>query len=158
MLTIVALATGQPAKAECSFTIYGPTVNGNNVRYRVERRGDGSDTYVQTVYYRTVNITAYAGQHYTAVSGQLQFAPNDNTKYIDIEELTPTNDAFIYQKDITERSYKLEITDRMGIPLTEEVRTITSGTSINPSTAYDPHTYTIDEYQFLITDFAAANH
>ncbi|MBO7137624.1 MAG: hypothetical protein J6V92_04070, partial [Bacteroidaceae bacterium] len=104
VLTIVALATGQQANAECSFTIYEPTVSGNTARFRVDRRGDGSDTYVQTVYYRTVNITAFAGQHYTAASGQLNFGPNDNTKYVNVEELTPTNNAYIYQKDLTERS------------------------------------------------------
>jgi hypothetical protein len=151
VLTIVALLTGQQAIAESNFFIYGPTVSGNTARFRIER--NGSSDYVQTVYYRTVSLTAYAGQHYTAVSGQLQFGPNDNTKYVDVEELTPTNNAFIYQKDMTERSYKLEVTDRMGIPYEELVRTITnSGTSINPSTAYDPHTYTLSSSQFLITD------
>lgn len=153
LLTIVALALGQQAIAECSFFIYGPTVSGNKATFRIERRGDGSDTYTQTVYYRTVNITAFAGQHYTAASGQLNFGPNDNTKYVNVEELTPTNNAYIYQKDLTERSYKLEVTDLMGIPLDELERTITnSGTSVNTSTAYDQQSYTIYSSRFLVTD------
>ena len=153
LLTIVALAMGQQANAECSFYIYGPTVSGNKASFRIERRGEFSDVYTQTVYYRTVNITAFAGQHYTAVSGQLEFGPNDNTKYVNVEELTPTNNAYIYQKDMTERSYKLEVTDLMGIPLHELVRTITnSGTSVNTSTAYDPQSYTIYSSRFLVTD------
>ena len=153
LLTIVALALGQQANAECKFYIYGPTVSGNKASFRIERRGDVGDEYYQTVYYRTVNITAFAGQHYTAASGQLNFGPNDNTKYVNVEELTPTNNAYIYQKDLTERSYKLEVTDLMGIPLDELERTITnSGTSVNTSTAYDQQSYTIFSSRFLVTD------
>lgn len=151
VLTIVALATGQPANADSSVHIYEPTFSGGKARFQVSRTS--GDAFAQTFYYRTINLTAYAGQHYTAVSGELNFAPDEHTKYIYVEEMTPEDNAYIYQNGITERSYKLEVTDLMGITLSEQTRTITNcGTSVDPSTAYVQHNYTIYAGQINVTD------
>ena len=150
VLTIVALAMGQPAKADGYFTIYEPTFSGSKAKFRVTR---GGYQFAQTVYYRTISITAYPGQHYTELSGKLEFGVGEMEKAVYVEEMTPTSNAYKYQNGITERSYKLEVTNLQGLTLAEQTRTITNcGTSVDPTTAFVAHNYTINSGQINVTD------
>ncbi len=150
VLTIVALATGLPAKADGYFTIYEPTFSGSKAKFRVTR---GGYQFAQTVYYRTISITAYPGQHYTELSGKLEFDVGEMEKAVYVEEMTPTSNAYKYQNGITERSYKLEVTNLQGLTLAEQTRTITNcGTSVDPSTAFVAHDYFIHEGSFMVYD------
>ena len=150
VLTIVALAMGQPAKADGYFTIYEPTFSGSKAKFRVTR---GGYQFAQTVYYRTISITAYPGQHYTELSGKLEFGVGEMEKAVYVEEMTPTSNAYKYQNGITERSYKLEVTNLQGLTLAEQTRTITNcGTSVDPSTAFVAHDYFINEGSFMVYD------
>lgn len=152
VLTIVALATGQPAKAD-GITIYEPTIDGKYARFTVGRTG-GSD-YPMTVYCHTVSITAYAGQHFKEWSGMLEFKAGERNKYVAVEEMTPTDNAYKYQNGITERSYKVEVTDLQGFLLAERTRTMTNcGISVDPSTAFVAHNYTIFSGSVGVDDYA----
>ena len=113
-LTIVALATGQTAWAESTWTVEVTDHNDNtNVTTFTITRSE--KTYAQTVLYRTVGLSAYAGQHFTATSGSISFGKNEDSKTVEVTEKTPAaNAAYKYQSGSTSRSYKLEVTDRAG--------------------------------------------
>lgn len=83
-------------------------------------------TTEQTVYYRTVALTAIAGQHFTQTSGTVTFAVGDSTKVIPVSERTPSGDAYKYQTG-TSRTYRFEVLDEGGFELAHKDRTITSG-------------------------------
>ena len=80
----------------------------------------------QTVYYRTVGLTAVAGQHFTERSDAVTFAVGDSAKVINVTERTPNADAYKYQTG-TSRTYRFEVLDEGGFELAHRDRTITSG-------------------------------
>ena len=88
-------------------------------------------TYAQTVFYRTVNLSAYAGQHYTAVNGTLTFGIGETVKKVAVTRTTPGTDAYKYQNDNTTRSYRFEVTDQGGFYLASKDFTFTTGTSFS---------------------------
>lgn len=91
VLTIAALATGQTAWAESTWTVEVTSHNDNtNVTTFTITRSE--KTYAQKVLYRTVGLTAYAGQNFTAVSGELEFLANEDTKTVTVTEKTPNAD------------------------------------------------------------------
>ena len=49
------------------------TVSGTGNTFTITRSGEGTNV-AETVLYRTVSLSAYAGQHFTAKSGTLDFA------------------------------------------------------------------------------------
>ena len=75
VLTIVALAMGQTAWAESTWTVTNN--NGNSNTFTIKRSETG---YVQKVLYRTISLSAYAGQHFTAKYGELEFKEDEDTK------------------------------------------------------------------------------
>ena len=83
-------------------------------------------TTEQTVYYRTVALTAIAGQHFTQTSGSVTFAVGDSTKVINVTERTPSGDAYKYQTG-TSRTYRFEVLDDGGFELAHKDRSITNG-------------------------------
>ena len=115
------------AAASSTFSIAG---SGN--QFIVSRSGEGTN-YAETVRYRTVSLSAYAGQHYTANYGTLAFAADQTaiTNYVTVT--TPSTAAYRYQTGAS-RSYRFEITDIGGFPITNAVRSITTGTQL--STTY----------------------
>ena len=143
-LTIVALATGQTAWAESTWTVEVTDHNDNtNVTTFTITRSE--KTYAQTVLYRTVGLSAYAGQHFTATSGSISFGKNEDSKTVEVTEKTPAaNAAYKYQSGSTSRSYKLEVTDRAGYLLKGCTRNINyDGTSINSSNAFAEKSVTV---------------
>lgn len=112
---------GFAAAASSTFSVAG---SGN--QFIVSRSGEGTN-YAETVRYRTVSLSAYAGQHYTANYGTLAFAAGQTTTNVSVTGSTPSNNAYKYQTGAS-RSYRFEITDIGGFPITNAVRSITTGT------------------------------
>ena len=129
LTAILLLAAGVIAKAESAWTVeFTSHDNSTNVTtYTITRT---EKTYAQTVLYRTVGLSAYAGQNFTATSGSLAFTAGQASKTVTVTEKTPAN-AYKYQNGSTSRSYKLEVTDRAGYLLAAYTRTMTNGTSFS---------------------------
>ena len=140
VLTIAALMTGQRAWAENGWDIQASTSN-NVTTFTITRT---NTAVAETVYYRLVNLSAYAGQHYKvtnvngtpiaaaqqtqALSGTFTFTAGDtDSRTIQVTEQTATTNAYKYQTG-TERSYKLEVTEIGGFFLTSSTRSFTTGT------------------------------
>lgn len=132
VLTIVALMTGQEAWAESNWTVqYTSHDDQTNVTTFTVTRKD--KTYAQTVRYRTVGLSAYAGQHFNATDGFVSFDAGEDKKTVTVTERTPdaNKPVYKYQNGSTERKYKLEVTDRAGYLLAGCTRTMTNGTSFS---------------------------
>ncbi len=115
------------AWAESTWKVTNPTGS----KFRITRPDSHVGT-TETVKYRTVNLSAYAGQHYTAKSGEVTFGVNDTYKEITVTETTPGTDAYKYQ-DGAKRKYRFEVTDLGGFYLHHCDREITTGTSFSGS-------------------------
>lgn len=134
-LVIFLLITGQQALAESSWTVEftGHDNNTNVTTFTITR---SEKTYEQTVLYRTVGLSAYAGQHFTATSGSLTFAASETSKTVTVSEASAASNAYWFQSTGTSRSYKLEVTDRAGYTLASCTRNISTGTGTQLSTTY----------------------
>ena len=150
VLTIAALATGQTAWAESTWTVEVTSHNDNtNVTTFTITRSE--KTYAQKVLYRTVGLTAYAGQNFTAVSGELEFLANEDTKTVTVTEKTPNANAYKYQCS-TSRSYKLEVTDRAGYFLASATRNVTTGNNVSSSGLFEEKSFTIRSAEVTVTE------
>ena len=78
------------------------TVSASNNKFTISR---SDATTVETVLYRTISLSAFAGQHYTSVTGTLTFAVGQTNKTVTVSELTPSTVAYKYQTGTT-RSYR----------------------------------------------------
>ena len=125
VLTFMALMAGQTAWAADDWTVTNPTGS----TFRITRPTSHVGT-TETVKYRTVSLSAYAGQHYTAVSGDVAFGVNDTYKEVTVTENSPTTDAYKYQTG-TKRKYRFEVTDLGGFHLAKCDREITTGTQFS---------------------------
>ena len=101
--------------------------------FTIER--SGSSLPQQTIKYRTVNLSAYAGIHYTAVSDTYTFPENITTLQVEVSEYDQytTSYAYHYQTDTT-RSYRFEVLDVNGFELAHNDRSMTTGAQF--STTY----------------------
>ena len=81
----IAQMAGVSAFAASNFTITSST-SGSSARFIVTR---DDTTAVETVNYRTVSISAYAGQHYAAKSGSLTFPAGQSAVTNTVTETTP---------------------------------------------------------------------
>ena len=133
---IALLAFGQVGKAENGWDIIAST-NGSVTTFTISRT---NTAVAETVKYRFVNLSAYAGEHYnvtkvngtnsSALSGEFTFAAGDATsRTIQVTESTATTNAYKYQATNSKRSYKLELTDVGGFCLTENTRSFFTGTT-----------------------------
>ena len=107
-LAIVGVAAVSHAS---NFTVTSST-SGSGARFIVTR---DDTTAAETVNYRTVSISAYAGQHYTAKSGTLTFPAGQTAVTNTVTERTPSADAYRFQTG-SNRSYRFELTDKGGLP------------------------------------------
>ena len=158
--TILAIfllfSAGFAAKAENTWTVSNPTGS----TFRITRSGDTS--IIETVKYRTVSLSAIAGQHFTELSGEVTFNPNDTYKDITVTETTPAqnaNDAYKYQTG-AKRKYRFEVTDIGGFYLQHCDREITTGTSIDSDNVYAEKELVINSGTITVTDggYAQAYH
>ncbi len=132
---IALLAFGQVGKAENGWDIQTST-SGSVTTFTISRT---NTAVAETVKYRFVNLSAYAGQHYNVtqvngessgeLSGNLTFAAGDDKKIIKVTESTATTTAFKFQAANIKRNYKLEVTDMGGFFITEKTRGFYTGTT-----------------------------
>ena len=147
LLSLMALAVGQSAWAENTWTVENPSGS----KFTITRSGDLSKS--ETVYYRTVSLTAVAGYHFNDASGQLTFGVNQESKDVTVSELTPSHDSYKFQDGST-REYRFEVTDQGGFLLADCDRIITTGSSINTTSLglFNEKTGTIQSGTFTVTD------
>ena len=145
LLAIVAVMIGQGrAYAASTFTV----TNSDNT-FTVTRRGNTA--VAEDVNYRTVSLSAIEGQHFTAASGTLSFAANDTSKTVTVTESTPGTDAYKFQSGTT-RSYRFEVLDSDGYILASKDRSMTTGTSVPSSGAFDIKDVTIYSSEYTAND------
>ena len=125
LMFILALAIGQNAWAQVSFDIQA-SYNNSTKKTTFTITRSGSSLPSQTIKFRTVNLSAYAGQHYTAVNGDFTFAANATSTTVEVSEGAPGTDAYKYQTS-NERSYRFEVLDVNGFQLAYYDRTMTYG-------------------------------
>ena len=129
LLLVVAMTFGANAWAQ-SFTIEASHDNGTNkTTFTITRSGNNLPE--QTINYRTVNLSAFAEQHYTAVSGTFTFAANATSTSVQVQEKTATqvsDEKYRYQSGTT-RSYRFEVLDVNGFELAYKTQSITYGSS-----------------------------
>lgn len=146
VLTIVALMAGQSVWAENTWTV--SNISGST--FTITRSGDLS--VAETVCFRTVSLSAIAGQHFTDISDQLTFGVDEDSKDVTVPELTPSHSSYKFQ-DSTTRKYRFEVTDQGGFLLANCDRTYTTGSSISTSNFLNTtKTATIQSSAFKVTD------
>jgi len=141
---IVFLSSGLSAWAANTWKV--EYVNG---KFKISRSGDLSIT--ETVQYRTVSLSAFAGQHFTGVSDQVTFEPGADAVEISVTENTPGADAYRYQNG-TSRTYRFEVLDLGGFYLASTDRTITTGTNVPSSGLFSEKTITIYTSELQYSD------
>ena len=146
VLTIVALMTGQEAWAESSWTVTNS--NGSSNTFTIKRSEKG---YAQTVHFRTISLSAYAGQHFTAVNMDYTFPANEDEKTVTVTEMNPSTNAYKYQTGAS-RKYGFEVTDRAGFRLAYAERSKTWGTSVTSSGVFDIKDVTIQTSEYTADD------
>ena len=130
LCTIFAVAIGATLPVHASsFTITSST-SGSTTKFIVSRSDTNS---VETVNYRTVSLSAYANQHFNSQSGTLTFPAGQKAVTNSVTETSPSSAAYRFQTGAN-RSYRFELTDVGGFPITNAVRSITTGTQL--STTY----------------------
>lgn len=146
VLTIVALMTGQEAWAESSWTVTNS--NGSSNTFTIKRSEKG---YEQTVHFRTISLSAYAGQHFTAVNMDYTFPANEDEKTVTVTEMNPSTNAYKYQTGAS-RKYGFEVLDRAGFRLAYAERSKTWGTSVTSSGVFDIKDVTIQTSEYTADD------
>ena len=91
------------------------TVGGSGNTFTISRSGAGTNS-AETVHYRVVGLSAYAGQNFTSKSGTLTFAPGQTFTNVTISTRTPSVDAYKFQSGTT-RAYRFELLDAGGFRL-----------------------------------------
>ncbi|MCR4920927.1 MAG: leucine-rich repeat protein [Bacteroidaceae bacterium] len=152
ILAIIALLgiITTAAWAENSWEVTFEGVTDNEATFKVKRTGDTS--IAETVNYRTVSLSAYAGKHFTATYGQLNFGAGDDYKTVSVTELSP-NDVFQYHKaGIANLSYRLEVTDVGGFHLAHYDRSKSWGSTINSSNAFAVKDVSVNSGEITVKD------
>lgn len=134
VLTIAALAAGHgSAWAASTWSVTSSTSSGITT-FTVTR---SESTAAETVHYRTVSLSAIEGQHFTAVSGSLNFAAGQTSKTVTVTESNPATEAYKYQTG-SQRQYRFEVLDIDGTVIAQRDRTVSgttpftySGTNVN---------------------------
>ena len=122
--------------------------SGSGTRFIVTR---DDTTAAETVHYRTVSLSAYAGQHYTAKSGTLTFPAGQSAVTNTVTETTPSSDAYKFQTG-TSRYYRFELTDAGGFLVTNATRSLTTGTRVTASSAFGAKDLPINAGTITVTD------
>ncbi len=139
LILLFALLASCGIWAQNGWAIYASHNNDTDVTtFTISRT---NTAVAETVHYRLVNLSAYAGQHYnvimvngqtsSALSGNLSFSAGDESKTVQVREQAATTNAYKYQTTDTERSYKLEVTDAGGFFLAGNTRSFSTGTSFS---------------------------
>ena len=148
----VATSATLPAFADSTFTV---TNSGRT--FTIQRSGEGTNA-AEVVHYRTVGLSAYAGQHFTATSGEITFAARQVTTNITVSERTPNASSYNYQTN--SRAYRFEVLAQNGTRRAYVDRSRSVGTVITPSSAFAEQHLTITNGTITVTDdgYAQAHH
>ena len=146
LTALFLLAAGVIARSENTWTIEASTTN-KVTTFTISRTNTAE---AETVKYRTVSLSAFAGQHYIAVSGEVTFAVDETSRDVIVTEETPTDDPYKFQTGDT-RKYRFEVTDMGGFALARLDREITTGTSVPSSGAFSIKDVVIQESEYLNT-------
>ncbi|MBR5668441.1 MAG: InlB B-repeat-containing protein, partial [Spirochaetales bacterium] len=137
-----------------TFALYAGT--GSTWSLRIE--GDdfvivrgGNTSCEETVLYRTVSLSAIAGQHFTDTSGSVTFGPGATTKRITVDLLSPSADNYNYQVGSKIRSFRFEVTEPGGNILTSIDRSISTGTNV-PAGTFGIKDITVDSGTITVKD------
>ena len=125
---LAALLTAMTAWAS-TFTV---TNDGNT--FTITR---SSSSGTENVYYRTVNLSAIAGVHFTEAVGILNFLDGESEKTVTVTE-TPIGsiaEQYLFQMD-TKRTYRFEVLDHSGSQLAYKDRDLTYGSDYQHSIDY----------------------
>ena len=130
-LLILAMAMGNVAWAQVTFDIQASYNSSTKITtFTITRSGNSLPA--QTINFRTVNLSAYAGQHFTAVNGTYTFPEGINTKTVEVAEGTPSSTAYAYlYQQSDSRSYRFEVLDVNGFQLASCDRSMTTGVQFN---------------------------
>lgn len=133
LLLLTAIAGGNGAWAQ-TFSV-SSTTEGTTTTFKIRR--SGSYLPAQTIMYRTVNLSAYAGEHYTAVNESYTFGEGDTVKRVSVTERSVANIGLRYRyQGGTERSYRFEVLDVNGFELAHSDRSISYGEAYKHSNTY----------------------
>ena len=127
LLLLIALVAGLAAWAQ--------TFSVDNDANTFFIRRSGPNLPAQTVRYRTVSLSAFAGMNFTEASGMVNFAAGDTVKTITVQEATSPPDIYHFQTG-TSRSYRFEVLDYCGFVLDGVDRSITYGTTYQHTSSY----------------------
>ena len=133
-------------RAETTWTVTSAT-SGPTTTFTVTR--DRSST-AETVLFRTVGLSAFAGQHFAATNGTLAFAAGESAKSVAVTERTPSVDAYKFQIGST-RSYRFEVLNTSGFLLAGAVREMTSGTAV-PAASFSVQDFRVRDDFWAVTD------
>ena len=145
MLT-AALFVGQTALAEGKWTVTNE--NGSSNTFTIKRSEKG---YTQTVHLRTISLSAYAGQHFTAVDMDYTFPADEDEKTVTVTEMNPSTNAYKYQTGAS-RKYGFEVIDRAGFRLAYAERSKTWGTSVPSSGIFGVKSIDVGSGETTVTD------
>ena len=116
----------------------------------VSRSGAGTNA-AETVHYRAVSLSAYAGQNFTSKYGTLTFAPGQTSTNVTVSTRAPSSNAYKFQSGTT-RAYRFELLDAGGFRLDGKDRTITAGTSVSTNGAFNIKNVTIQSAEYTADD------
>ena len=151
-ILLLLLLASSGAWAQSTWTVQ----NTSGSTFTVSR---SNTSVAETVIYRTVNLSAYAGIHYTAKSDTLIFAAGIPSRTVTVSELNPSSDNAYKYQNTTQRSYRFEVTDLGGFYLAHCTRSITTGTSVPSSGLFDEKEITIytSEVQYSDAGYDQSN-
>ena len=145
ILLLLLLLAPAGAWAQNTWTVTNPSGS----TFTVSR---SNTSIAETVIYRTVNLSAYAGIHYVAKSDTLIFAAGIPSRTVTVSELTPSNNNAYKYQNTTSRSYRFEVTDQGGFYLAHCTRSNSSGTSVTSSGVFDVKDVTIQSAEYTADD------
>jgi uncharacterized repeat protein (TIGR02543 family) len=120
---LILLLLGQTAMAS------NWSVNYSGGKFVISRN---NSTGTETVYYRTVSISALDGVSYTGVNSSVTFGPGDTSKEVSVSEKSFANFPLRYRYQGTNiLYYDFQVTDAAGSVLASMRKTISSGATNN---------------------------
>ena len=142
LLTIAALFAGQQAFATSTFTVTSST-SGYTTTFTITRTGNTS--VAETVNYRTVSLSALAGQHFIEKIGTLSFSANQTSKTVSVTETAIADIEANYRFQAgTVRKYRFEVLDKDGYVLASKDREMNYGSNCRILTSdFDEKTVTV---------------
>jgi hypothetical protein len=124
ILALLLVATSWQGVCAANIFSVTRTTSGTTTTFTITR-SNGDTSVAETVYYRTVSLSALDGQNFTGVSGTLTFNAGETTKTVNVTELTATG-MFKYAAGYSSwnRSYRFEVLDANGFLLADLDRNI----------------------------------